>query len=480
MNKPQIIPKIIHRIWIGPKPLSETAKQFIKMQEGTCREYESILWDNYKTEKLYPFMLNMSSTILQDADVPVVAKTDILRFEILRLFGGIYLDTDIETLRNFDELLDVPFLIAFDGETLCGTGVLGAISFHPLTFDMLKVSGDKYKSYGAPKTVKEIMNFCGPSLLFRFYKKYQISPISKNNFYPDPRSARIPNTIHYFQGCSETGWTRRVVMSQENQQWDNFTYTKSLLTNHKLKYPFPGFNLISRSHAQSLQDIFVLSVMGGGKGSFLEIGAYDPVFMSNTFLLEKTFGWKGTSIEIEDVKNKFIQSGRKGDLIIGNALKIDYCSLLNGVDRVDYLSLDIDPNTKTLECLIEILKCKTRFSIITYEHDYYNRELATARECELARSESRRILSEAGYILVAGNIAINDVRQPFEDWWIDGRHFGEKTVSKFFRVDDKPITAKNYLFVEIENDTKNNTSNLAGHRPNDGAVSVFHGRNRKV
>ena len=45
--------------------------------------------------------------------------------------------------------------------------------------------------------------------------------------------------------------------------------------------------------------LFSLCWKGKKNGKYVEVGANHPTHMSNTFLLETVFGWRGFSIEIE-------------------------------------------------------------------------------------------------------------------------------------------------------------------------------------
>ena len=58
------------------------------------------------------------------------------------------------------------------------------------------------------------------------------------------------------------------------------------------------FEMVSHSRAQLSQDLFVLSVLDLQEdGFFVEFGAANGVSLSNTYLLEKNFGWKGILAE---------------------------------------------------------------------------------------------------------------------------------------------------------------------------------------
>ncbi len=71
------------------------------------------------------------------------------------------------------------------------------------------------------------------------------------------------------------------------------------------------FDNLSRSHTQlsrlvenflglkaaHFQDLWVLSIFGTTPGYFVEFGGYDGVASSNTFILEKNYGWSGIVAE---------------------------------------------------------------------------------------------------------------------------------------------------------------------------------------
>lgn len=190
----------------------------------------------------------------------------------------------------------------------------------------------------------------------------------------------------------------------------------------RLKIKFPGSESIEKNYSQSFQDMFVLSVLNGKKnGFFFEIGAHDPEDLSNTYLLEK-FDWTGISIDIDPRFEKPFLSKRKSKFLVKNALTCDYKELFkeyNVPSQVDYLQIDIEPQINTFNCLKMIPLDDYRFSVITFETDYYakniDRDIA-----EMVRTESRKILESHGYLMVAGDVCTlgND---PFEDWWVDPR-----------------------------------------------------------
>jgi hypothetical protein len=199
-----------------------------------------------------------------------------------------------------------------------------------------------------------------------------------------------------------------------------------LLYHHRdkpsLKKSFPGVDRIRRNYAQACQDFFALTMLNGKRGgTYLEIGSSDPVFINNTYLLEAQFDWRGVSIDIQPEHQRAFQQKRKNAFILANALEVDYASLLPSygfANRIDYLSLDIEPKTQTLACLRLLLLTPHRFSVITYETDFYDdsegREVA-----EATRAASRTLFSDHGYELVVGNVCNTGSSDPFEDWYVD-------------------------------------------------------------
>lgn len=157
------------------------------------------------------------------------------------------------------------------------------------------------------------------------------------------------------------------------------------------------------SYSMSRQDKFVLHMIRR-IGSYLEIGASHPVHINNTYLLEKS-GWNGTSIDIDASNEKEWYKFRNNNLMITDALKLNYID----TERIDYLSLDIEPPEQTFQCLLNMLSTGCRFSIITFEHDAYTGSNV--------RQLSRSVMLDQGYML-----AVPDVQCQFgsyEDWYID-------------------------------------------------------------
>jgi len=192
------------------------------------------------------------------------------------------------------------------------------------------------------------------------------------------------------------------------------------------------------SQSQLNQDINVLKFYNNKQaGFYVEIGASDGISLSNTYLLEKTYNWKG--ICVEPIPRDFLQLkiNRPNSVCCDNAvynisglnLEFDISNdehLLSGIsthiDRhkqtVDKNKTTITVNTVSLVDLLdkynaprfieylsldtegseyEILRTfdfnKYTFGLIDVEHNYV----------EPRRSQIKKLLTENGYVYVGEN-----------------------------------------------------------------------------
>ena len=128
--------------------------------------------------------------------------------------------------------------------------------------------------------------------------------------------------------------------------------------------------------SQSGQDQFAYNI-SGSNGTYLEIGAHDPVINSNTFNLEVKCNWNGISVEYD--KSFKMSWGdnklRKNDVVWDDAFNINYSSLIKQRElpnRLNYLSCDIEPAENTFNILKKVISSELNFDFISFEHDKYS------------------------------------------------------------------------------------------------------------
>ncbi len=144
------IPKVIHYVWVGPKPLTPLAKKCIESWKEYLPEYELKLWNEGNSPMDHPYVKAMY------ANKKWAFVADYIRFWALEREGGIYLDTDTEVLKSFNSLLqhDVFFGKTKDGYT--AAGVIGAQPQSKCIGDILE-EYNSIKDYSKVRTSPQIV-----------------------------------------------------------------------------------------------------------------------------------------------------------------------------------------------------------------------------------------------------------------------------------------------------------------------------------
>ena len=177
--------------------------------------------------------------------------------------------------------------------------------------------------------------------------------------------------------------------------------------------------MIKESYSQSYQDVFVSSVMGYN-GTYLELGARKAITHNNTYLLEKNYGWRGVSVELDmRFKTDWKKSGRKNPVVWANALTLNYQELIecyNLEENIDYLSCDLEPANITF-CALTILIGQQIFpKVITFEHDFYR-----YRSTDYYKVATD-FLNYHGYKIAVDNVTVKASNQLeecfFETWYV--------------------------------------------------------------
>ncbi len=114
-----MIPKKIHYCWFGKNPLPKFAKKCIKSWKKYCKDYEIIEWneDNFDISSA-PLYVRQAYEAKKWAFV-----TDYVRLKVVYENGGIYLDTDVELIKNIDFLLDNRAYFGFETKEYIATGL---------------------------------------------------------------------------------------------------------------------------------------------------------------------------------------------------------------------------------------------------------------------------------------------------------------------------------------------------------------------
>lgn len=104
-----MIPKIIHYCWFGGCEIPDHDRKCIESWKRFCPDYEIIRWDesNYDVHKIR--YMHEVYEAKKWGFVP-----DYARLDIVYEHGGVYLDTDVELIRNIDDLLENKAFMGFE------------------------------------------------------------------------------------------------------------------------------------------------------------------------------------------------------------------------------------------------------------------------------------------------------------------------------------------------------------------------------
>lgn len=112
------IPKVIHYCWFGRQKIPNQYRKWMESWKKSCPDYKIVEWneDNYDVHK--------SPYIDQAYDRKMWAfVSDYARIDIINEHGGVYLDTDVELIKNIDELLKNDAFCGFESHNYIAFGL---------------------------------------------------------------------------------------------------------------------------------------------------------------------------------------------------------------------------------------------------------------------------------------------------------------------------------------------------------------------
>lgn len=125
------IPKIIHQIWVGGKPLPAFYKKLSESWKKMHPDWHYILWTDEDVKKM-----KLDNQDLYNKAKLGSEKANILRYQILREYGGVYVDMDFECVKPLDILNHCyDFFVGIlpnNCFAILANGLFGTIPHHPI------------------------------------------------------------------------------------------------------------------------------------------------------------------------------------------------------------------------------------------------------------------------------------------------------------------------------------------------------------
>jgi mannosyltransferase OCH1-like enzyme len=168
-----VIPKLFHRVWLDDS-LPETFSGWGERLRGLHPGWEVREW---RDSSLVPWQCFKNRDLIKRAGeiCPRDAKrfaADLIRLELLWIYGGVYVDCDVEPLKAFDPLLDSEAFIAYSpnrgpkGERLLTQAVMAARPHHPFIGACLQAVPESVERYAG----RPLAQMVGPWMVHRVWE----------------------------------------------------------------------------------------------------------------------------------------------------------------------------------------------------------------------------------------------------------------------------------------------------------------------
>jgi mannosyltransferase OCH1-like enzyme len=180
------IPKKIHQIWLG-SPFPDKYKKWANTWRDMNPDWEYRLWTEGDLDEL-----NIINRSLYASMSNYGPKSDFLRYHILNQFGGLYVDTDFECLKPFDELSYAEFItgIGYPMKPELYVGLIGSIPHHPITEYLVSEISKRNHDMTQAEVLKVISSYFFTRCFFDVIKGYMpgVVALPPNYFYPFPNN----------------------------------------------------------------------------------------------------------------------------------------------------------------------------------------------------------------------------------------------------------------------------------------------------
>ena len=116
-----MIPKKLHLCWLSGDKFPEKIDYCVSTWKKKLPDYEIVLWDLNKVD------LNKLPWVKAAYEHKKYSYAcDYIRAYALYTEGGIYMDSDVEVIKRFDDLLDLPYFIGREKSGMIEPAIMGS------------------------------------------------------------------------------------------------------------------------------------------------------------------------------------------------------------------------------------------------------------------------------------------------------------------------------------------------------------------
>lgn len=169
LSRDALIPRQVHRAWLGG-----SEPEWTRPFADTWRRpgWQLVEWNDDNVESLFP----LHNQAVYDAAEEIAPnhvgqlRSDVLRYELLWRFGGIWVDTDSELLQPLDSLIDgLECFAAWEVQTQwIANGLMGSRPGHPFIWRLI----DGLQRNVARESRSKPNRMTGPQYLTRTWRQH--------------------------------------------------------------------------------------------------------------------------------------------------------------------------------------------------------------------------------------------------------------------------------------------------------------------
>ena len=194
-----MIPKKLHYCWFSGEPFPESIQRCIDSWHKFLPDFEWVKWDAEKA--LSTNLLWVKEAL---AEKRWAFAADAVRLYALYTEGGVYLDTDVEVLKPFDELLQGTYFFGYEnGSQRIEAATMGCEA----GFAPLQALLDYYKEQNFSYDEDEVDQMVLPNILQEAFKKFDLTIMGEDVFSPKSftdgmiRTTDATYSIHHFSSA---------------------------------------------------------------------------------------------------------------------------------------------------------------------------------------------------------------------------------------------------------------------------------------
>lgn len=259
------IPKIIHQIWIGPEKKPDMwMKTFEQDYINQNKDWKYMFWNEAAIDKL-----KMINRDLYENEKSYQCKSDIVRYEILYQYGGVYIDADCVWVNNksLNSLLDKTYeeqtgiFAGYEPDTKQYKKMIAnsTIGIQPNDSRMLELIHQLRPRYLNLRNKKKFLIFfeykvheiTGPVFFSEFFKNKNITVFPAHYFYPI-----------FWYGITDLELHKKIKIPEDSYMFQ-YGYTTSSLKNKVNNYDTSKKSIegLNNSNIQSYNIAFFLIII---------------------------------------------------------------------------------------------------------------------------------------------------------------------------------------------------------------------------